>query len=137
MSKVNTEFADKGAHADAGESEVCIRLRYQVPSLTIFGSVKELTLNGSGSGADGDIDPTMTMVSDPVLKENIVRIGDHSAGVGLYLFDYKAEFRDSCGRGRKFGVMADEVERIMPEAVSIGANGYRQVNYGMLGIVLH
>jgi hypothetical protein len=74
------------------------------------------------------------MASDPGLKENIVRIGFHPAGIGLYLFDYKAEYRDSWGHGRQFGVMAAEVEQVMPEAVSVHRDGYKLVDYGMLGI---
>jgi hypothetical protein len=63
-------------------------------------------------------------------------VGEHTAGFGLYLFDYKAEFA-AFGTGRQFGVMADEVERVMPEAVSIGDHGYRTVNYALLGITRH
>lgn len=76
----------------------------------------------------------MTMVSDPMTKINIVRIGKHPLGIGLYLFDYKPEYRDLYGHGRQFGVMADEVETVMPEAVSIHPNGYKMVNYALLGI---
>lgn len=130
------EFSSTGVHDDVTKSDSRSKLEYQAPLLTVFGSVRELTRTGNGSGADGGV-VGQRMVSDPALKGNVVRIGDHPAGVGLYLFDYKAEFRDSFGHGRQFGVMADEVEQIMPEAVSIGANGYRQVNYGMLGIILH
>lgn len=30
--------------------------------------------------------------------------------------------------------MADEVEKVMPEAVSVHADGYKMVNYTLLGI---
>ena len=43
------------------------------------------------------------------------RIGHHPNGFGLYLFDYKVEFQGAWGRGRQFGVMADEVESVMPD----------------------
>jgi hypothetical protein len=72
--------------------------------------------------------------SDRITKENIVRIGMHPLGIGLYLFDYKPEYRGLSGQGRQFGVMADEVETVMPEAVSLHADGYKMVNYAMLGI---
>ena len=75
----------------------------------------------------------MTKMSDRRAKQNIVRIGDHPLGVGLYLFDYKPEFRDAWGHGRQLGVMADEVEQVMPHAVSAHADGYRRVDYAMLG----
>jgi hypothetical protein len=57
-----------------------------------------------------------------------------SLGIGLYLFDYKPEFRDEWGHGRQFSVMEQEVEMIMPEAVCMHPDGYRMVDYGMLGI---
>jgi hypothetical protein len=67
-------------------------------------------------------------------KENVLRIGTHPLGIGLYLFDYKPEFRDGYGHCRQFGVMADEVEFVMPGAVSVHTGGYRMVDYAMLGI---
>ena len=107
---------------------------YATPSLTVYGSVRELTGGISGTLGDGS---NMNMTaSDPAFKENVVRVGEHPAGFGLYLFDYKAEFSDF-GAGRQFGVMADEVEKILPEAVVVGDNGYRMVNYAMLGITRH
>ncbi len=78
----------------------------------------------------------MIKASDRALKTNLVRIGTHPLGIGLYLFDYKAEFQALAGRGRQFGVMADEVETVMPEAVIVHPDGYKRVNYAMLEIDL-
>ncbi len=75
--------------------------------------------------------------TDAATKENVVSIGGHPAGFGLYLFDYKPEFRDSFGHGRQFGVIADEVERIVPEAVTIASDGYRRVCYSLIGVTRH
>lgn len=72
--------------------------------------------------------------SERRVKENIVQIGDHPFGCGLYLFDYRPEHRAQWGHGRQFGVMIDEVEIVMPEAVSMDPDGYKRVDYGMLGI---
>ena len=114
---------------------------YQTPSLQSFGRVGSLTKSSICSTAnDGQsiavCNPgNMAMaVSDPGLKENILKIGDHPLGIGLYLFDYVPEYKDRCGHGRQFGVMADEVAKVMPEAVGVHADGYQMVNYGMLGI---
>ena len=105
---------------------------YSVPVLRIYGSVGKLTLGGGGSLGDGT---TMDMVpSDPMIKVNIVRVDTHPLGIGLYLFDYKPEYQRHGGTGRQFGVMADEVESVMPEAVSLHPDGYKAVNYAMLGI---
>ena len=74
------------------------------------------------------------MVSDRNAKQNIVRIGTHPLGIGLYLFDYKPEFEPVAGYGRQFGVMADEVEAVLPQAVVMHPDGYKRVDYALLGI---
>jgi hypothetical protein len=33
------------------------------------------------------------------------------------------------------GVMADEVEQVMPEAIVMHPSGFKMVNYSMLGLV--
>jgi hypothetical protein len=110
-------------------------LRYSTPTLTVYGSVREMT--GSNSGvANGDL-LGMRRKSDIACKENIVRIGEHPAGFGIYLFDYKPEFRGAYGHDRQFGVLAQEVERVIADAVSFGDDGYRRVDYAKLGIVCH
>ena len=64
------------------------------------------------------------MFSDRRLKSNIVRVGTHPLGIGIYEYDIFGE--------RQRGVMADEVLEVMPEAVMTADNGYMMVNYGML-----
>jgi hypothetical protein len=130
-------MADKQASGAAaplssGQQARVAKREYRSPALVNYGSVRQLTTGSTGDVGDAG-GKTMQM-SDPALKENVVRIGDHPAGFGLYLFDYKEGFRDLCGRGRQFGVMADEVERIIPEAVSVNVDGYRVVNYALLGL---
>jgi hypothetical protein len=110
---------------------------YSAPALKVYGSVRDLTGDVSGTSSDMDFATNAMGASEPALKENVVRVGEHSAGFGLYLFDYKPEFRDSWGHGRQFGVMADEVEAVVPEAVMVSDEGYRVVNYALLGITRH
>ena len=63
--------------------------------------------------------------SDRRLKSNIVRVGTHPLGIGVYEYDI-------FGR-RERGVMADEVESVKPEAVTTHpTEGYKMVYYGML-----
>ena len=106
---------------------------YTRPVFQIYGKLHQVT-----QGASGDMDEKGGGMkfgkSDRRLKENIIRVGEHPLGIGLYLFDYKSEFKDECGYGRRFGVMADEVERVMPSAVITHPNGYQAVNYEMIGI---
>ncbi len=107
---------------------------YTKPVLTTYGSVSELTMGTAGSNTDGFGGNQPLVPSDPRAKENIARIGQHPLGIGLYLFDYKPEFREQWGTQRQFGVMADEVETVLPAAVTTHTDGYKRVNYGLLGI---
>ena len=114
---------------------------YTPPQLTLFGHVAALT-QSTGCSAASDSATACTpgqmggaMVSDRRLKQDIVRVGDHPAGFGLYLFSYLPAHRDRCGHGRHFGVMADEVECFMPEAVTTGKDGFKAVRYDRLGIL--
>ena len=108
---------------------------YSSPKLTIYGSVRDLT--GSSSGTVGDGAGMNMLPSDRAYKADVVRVGTHPAGFGLYVFEYAPKFRDAFGHGRQFGVMADEVEAIVPDAVSIDQDGYRRVDYARLGITRH
>ena len=72
----------------------------------------------------GTIGSAAIMASDRRLKSNIVRVGTHPLGIGIYEYDIRGE--------RQRGVMADEVLTVMPEAVLTGDDGYMMVNYGML-----
>lgn len=108
-----------------------VKAPYVSPKLRTYGVVRQLTAGGGESGGDS---MSMRAMSDRALKENIVRVGIHPLGIGLYLFDYKPEHRESSGFGRRFGVMADEVEAVLPQAVAMHPNGYKMVDYAMLGI---
>lgn len=72
------------------------------------------------------------LMSDVRAKKNIVKIGTLDNGLNLYSFEYRDEFKDEAGHGRHVGVMAQEAEKIMPEAVKIRADGYKTVNYGVI-----
>jgi hypothetical protein len=66
--------------------------------------------------------------SDIRLKHDIVKLGALGNGIGLYRFRYT--WSDQA----YVGVMAQEVETIMPEAVQRGADGYLRVNYDKVGL---
>ena len=105
---------------------------YARPRLVNYGAVHMRTQ--AASGGPNENSGGMMAQSDRGIKEHISKIGVHPLGFGLYLFDFKPEYRGICGVGRQFGVMADEVEQVMPEAVSVHPDGYKLVDYGMLGI---
>ena len=109
------------------------RAEYSSPKLRIYGSIRQMTTGVGTVGTDANATKKNAQ-SDRATKEEIVRVGDHPLGIGLYLFTYKQQFRAEWGNGRQFGVMADEVETIMPQAVSTHADGYQVVDYALLGI---
>jgi hypothetical protein len=122
------------AGPEAGSENQPSSKPYAAPVLRVYGTVGKLTQAGGTLGAEGQSGKGSYSGSDPVLKESVVRVGTHPLGFGLYLFDYKPPYRDAWGHGRQFGVMADEVEAVMPEAISVAADGYRMVDYRMLAI---
>lgn len=65
-------------------------------------------------------------ISDRSVKDNIRKVGKQN-GHNVYEFTFKGS--DKLCRG----VMADEVERIMPKAVKV-INGLKHVNYKMIGV---
>lgn len=107
---------------------------YKAPKLVKYGQVRSLTQVQTSGSSEGSSGSGVMKPSDRRLKERIVRIGTHPLGIGLYLFDYEASYKATHGSGRQFGVMADEVEKVMPRAVSMDAAGYQVVDYAMLGI---
>ena len=136
---VQVSGSDDGLDGVRAESEQAAsdrRKPYRAPRLVVHGSVRELTLGGAGASPDASntAKARKPRPSDPCVKRNIVRIGTHPLGIGLYLFEYKPGLRVDDHHRRHFGVMADEVEQVMPEAVSRDGNGIRQVDHALLGI---
>ena len=66
------------------------------------------------------------MWSDRRLKTEIQMIGTTNHGLPFYEYTINGE--------RQRGVMADEVAKVMPEAVVLHPSGFYQVNYRMLGL---
>ena len=81
----------------------------------------------ASSGGDSDTS-AIEEPSDMRLKEDIVRVGATADGLPLYHFRYIGQ--DTVYRG----VMAQDVLSHRPEAVTVGADGFYRVNYGMLGL---
>ena len=74
--------------------------------------------------------PPPTTPSDIRLKTDIRQVGTTLHDLPLYAFRY-------IGNDDQYeGVMAQDVLKVMPAAVSVGENGYYRVNYEMLGIEL-
>jgi hypothetical protein len=72
------------------------------------------------------------LLSDIRTKENIKAIGWLPNGLPVYEYEYKPEWKNEAGHGKFIGVMAQEVETIVPEAIITRPDGYKMVNYGAL-----
>jgi hypothetical protein len=81
-------------------------------------------LQNPGGGTGMDQFAAQSYPSDRRLKSNIKRIGTHPLGIGIYSYTI-------FGRP-DIGVMADELEKVLPAAVGEFPNGYKFVHYGML-----
>jgi hypothetical protein len=66
--------------------------------------------------------------SDMRLKHDIVLIGRLDDGLGYYRFVYNG------GHTADVGVVAQEVQTVVPGGVTRGADGYMRVSYALLGL---
>lgn len=91
------------------------------------------TLLGAGASLGGAYlsNPAVFAASDRRLKENVKEAGQEN-GFKTYTFTYK----DDPMKRKFYGVMADEVKAIKPEAVN-SADGYDAVNYDLIGVNFH
>lgn len=89
------------------------------------GTIAGSFLGGPAGGAAGSA--IGSMFSDIRLKENVRHIGEEN-GFPIYEFNYI-----NVPEKTYTGVMAQDVEQIMPEAV-FESEGYKKVNYDMIGI---
>ena len=66
--------------------------------------------------------------SDRRLKENIQKIGESISGLGIYKFNYIGKVK------QYIGAMADEVIKVVPEAVVLRSDGFYGVNYNLIDV---
>jgi len=71
---------------------------------------------------------TMAAASSKKLKHNIKKIGKSIGGHNIYKFSYKGSSR------RYVGVIAEEIQKIIPEAVITMPNGFLGVNYNLIDV---
>ena len=85
-------------------------------------------MRGGGRGGGGGGRGGGGRRSDVALKHHIVLLGRLDDGLGFYRFSYN-------GSDKAYvGVIAQEVQTIMPDAVVRGPDGYLRVFYGKLGV---
>lgn len=101
----------------------------QAGSNNLTGSLFGLggSIAGGFAGSPAGSAAIAGLFSDMRLKENIVPIGEEN-GFPIYEFNYI-----NIPEKRFVGVMAQDVEKIMPEAIS-ESEGFKTVNYDMIGV---
>ena len=63
---------------------------YTAPQMTTYGSVYSITQGGGSMGSEtSNMEFNVMTQSDRVAKEDIVKVGIHPIGIGLYFFKYK------------------------------------------------
>jgi hypothetical protein len=95
------------------------------------------TMNTTTGRIDASNDVVAFATSDYRLKENIQPIKNALCkliGVSGNTFDWKPLTKEEIqtihgNKGRDVGVIAQEIEAILPEAVTTRDNGYKAVNY--------
>ncbi len=83
---------------------------------------------GGAAGAAGGMGSLGSLaglfaLSDRRLKKGIERVGETESGIPIYEFSYIGSDL------RHVGVMAQEVEKVIPDAVAMHSSGYRMVDY--------
>jgi hypothetical protein len=104
-----------GAQAQ-GQADLNAYNAKQAGSNSMMGGLFSLGAAGIQSG----------IFSDRRLKRNIVKIGEYLNGLAKYSFEYIWGEKSN-------GAMADEVEKLIPQAVMTHSSGYKMVNYAMVG----
>lgn len=87
-----------------------------VGNAALAGAANNTNFLGSAIGA-------AAMLSDRRAKTDIKRIGKLDDGTGVYSYRYKGS------DAPQVGVMAQEVEKKHPNAVTTGSDGFKRVNY--------
>ncbi len=75
---------------------------------------------------------TAIAVSDARLKTNIIKIGSLANGLGVYIWDWTKQAVELFNPDYNVGVIAQEVEKVIPEAVVIDPSGFLKVDYARL-----
>ncbi|BBL76361.1 tail fiber domain-containing protein [Methylomagnum ishizawai] len=118
-------FADNPAPLSAEDRRDFLKRagRYAVGAPAAVLLLQAASIPARASSYGPPVTTTLNIPSDRRLKTDIVREGTLPNGVALYSFRY------TWSQQRFVGVMADEIEAVKPEAVSIHRTGYKMVDY--------
>jgi hypothetical protein len=109
----------------------------------ILGGSTGLTYTSSILAVTGDVSATGDVIafsgSDINLKTNIEPIADavnKIKQISGVTYEWRPEFQDENHTGREAGVIAQEIEAVLPEAVKTREDGYLAVRYERLNALL-
>ncbi|MGB9142823.1 MAG: tail fiber domain-containing protein [Aestuariivirga sp.] len=121
------QFWMRQSHTSCSKAVGCSSSRISFTSAKL---VKRCFVQQPLKEMNGKEQESKSTFSDIRLKANIHRIGTTVLNLPLYSFQYLNQ------TGTYVGVMAQDVLKVEPSAVSVGANGYYMVDYGKLGIAM-
>ncbi len=134
---VNTHFVADGTTRNIGTNAA----RWgegHYESLVQVGGPTGVVINSANVTADNIIardDLIAASSSDRDLKTNLLKIDtavNKVEELGGYEFEWNSNIGDERIGTKEYGVIAQEVEQILPHAVKINSRGYRTVNYNSL-----
>lgn len=98
---------------------------------SVIGSIAGNVLGGwAGSTTGSAAITTMLGFSDERLKDNIVQYGELDNGIKLFKWEWNDKAKKlGADKWPTYGVVAQDVQKIIPDAVRLGKNGYLTVDY--------
>lgn len=134
---VNTHFVADATSRDIGTNAKRWGEGHFNDLLQVGGS-SGVVINSANVTADNIIardDLIAASSSDRDLKTNLLKIDtavNKVEELGGYEFEWNSNIGDERIGTKEYGVIAQEVEQILPHAVKINSRGYRTVNYNSL-----
>ena len=143
-----TPIGSTGAQAYVGllpSGNVGIGVFNDIPTITdklqVFGDIRVGTSGTNGCLKNFNGDPlTGSCASDRRYKKDIMpfgsALGPLAALQPVHYFWRAAEFpSQNFGEGRSYGLIAQDVEQVLPELVVTGADGFKTVDYSKLPLL--
>jgi hypothetical protein len=105
-------------------------------NVTVGGASNVGVFHTGGFNVAGNISATgdvtaqnVNSLSDAVLKTNISMLSNPESIINQ-LFGYEYDWKN--GSGHSYGLLAQDVEKVLPDAVRTGNDGLKSVNYMMI-----
>jgi len=88
---------------------------------------------GNFAGSEAGSAAIVGMFSDMALKQNVKFHSQDDKGVKYYTWEWNKKAKElGADKHPAFGVIAQEVEKMYPQAVRRGIEGYLHVDYGKI-----